>query len=348
MELSPICLTAIQEAEQLSANRGTNNHPCAPPDLARLITMWFVCVAFRQLLQLLLFLSPFVRHSCDKATQFAVDFDEQIKADASKHGDNYAYIVERSIRQTFGACELTVGKNDDGMYDKTDVMYFQKELSSGGFVNTVNVGECGLFSDHVKLNARLVCRVFPAWPTLIYANPELGTFMIEPFFAYQATGQWPHEWLLHDLGGYPKAHGHNDGNEWSMPLEESGDMLIMALSYIRVTNDKSQSEQYYDLLDNEQRSTDDFQGPLANQTNLAIKGIIGLKSMSVISDLLGKADKADEYKKYGASDSWGTAYNIFADKLLNLQFIPQEIYDKQNAWYKGHLSDFGLQAPGYT
>ena len=41
----------------------------------------------------------------------------------------------------------------------------------------------------------------------------------------------------------------------------------------------------------------DFQGPLANQTNLAIKGIIGLKSMSVISELLGKADKATEYAK---------------------------------------------------
>ncbi|KAH7087894.1 hypothetical protein BKA62DRAFT_762208 [Auriculariales sp. MPI-PUGE-AT-0066] len=286
---SGTAVTAIQEAEQLSANRGTNNHPCAPPDLARLITMWFVCVAvsferlvivdrwnstswvageageslghvlvkhsfnpvprgkqavcaaeallkrptsckscislpfrfshsfqrraalrrsgFRQLLQLLLFLSPFVRHSCDKATQFAVDFDEQIKADASKHGDNYAYIVERSIRQTFGACELTVGKNDDGTYDKTDVMYFQKELSSGGFVNTVDVGECGLFSDHVKLNARLV--------------------------SGHTNGR------LHDLGGYPKAHGHNDGNEWSMPLEESGDMLIMALSYIRVMSEKS-------------------------------------------------------------------------------------------------------------
>jgi len=217
----------------------------------------------------------FFMNDFSKATELAAAFDAKVKTDALKHGENYAYIVERSMRQTFGACELTVGKKADGSYDKTDVMYFQKELSSGGFVNTVDVGVYCFYSASNYGNANTFrLTVFPAWPALIYTNPELGKFMLETFFAYQATGQWPHPWSLHDLGGYPKAHGHNDGNEWSMPLEESGNMLIMALSYIRATGDKSQSEKYYGLLDqwsqyligealipSEQRSTDGEFGP---------------------------------------------------------------------------------------
>lgn len=41
------------------------------------------------------------------------------------------------------------------------------------------------------------------------------------------------------------------------------------------------------LLPANQASTDVFAGPLANQTNLAIKGIIGIKAMSVIAGMLG-------------------------------------------------------------
>ena len=37
------------------------------------------------------------------------------------------------------------------------------------------------------------------------------------------------------------------------------------------------------LIPAEQRSTDDFAGFLANQTNLAIKGIVGIKAMSRIA-----------------------------------------------------------------
>ncbi|KAH7070318.1 hypothetical protein BKA62DRAFT_778898 [Auriculariales sp. MPI-PUGE-AT-0066] len=206
------------------------------------------------------------------------------------------------------------------------------------------------------------CRVFDEREELMFFLPDQLIRRAVMCPAFGAPNKLTH--YLHDTAGdgelyLPYAEAlDSPGQVWSsltrsnrsqprtivdLPGVIPRGMLTAQPGFFRHTNDKSQSEQYYDLLDNEQRSTDDFQGPLANQTNLAIKGIIGLKIMSVISDLLGKADKADEYKKYGASDSWGTAYNIFADKLLNLQFIPQEIYDKQNAWYKGHLSDFGLQ-----
>ncbi|KAF3760251.1 DUF1793-domain-containing protein [Cryphonectria parasitica EP155] len=89
-----------------------------------------------------------------------------------------------------------------------------------------------------------------------------------------------------------------------------------------------------------QLSTDDFAGWLRLQTNLALKGIIGIRAMSEISDILGETkdakyyrDIADDYidkwqglglsrdklfpklsyEWYGA---WTTIYNLYADSLL--------------------------------
>ena len=49
------------------------------------------------------------------------------------------------------------------------------------------------------------------------------------------------------------------------------------------------------LIPANQISTDDFAGSLANQTNLAIKGIIGIKAMSEIAALVGQTQKSSNY-----------------------------------------------------
>jgi hypothetical protein len=96
-----------------------------------------------------------------------------------------------------------------------------------------------------------------------------------------------------------------------------------------------------------QLCTDDFAGWLANQTNLALKGIIGIKAMSSIAELVGKesdakwyARVADEYidkwQDFGISrdkthaklaynwyGSWTTLYNMFADALLCFHITEQ-------------------------
>lgn len=101
------------------------------------------------------------------------------------------------------------------------------------------------------------------------------------------------------------------------------------------------------LIPHNQLCTDDFAGWLANQTNLALKGIIGIRAMSEIADLLGETedasyyrDTADEYiakwQEYGISrdkthaklaytwyGSWTTIYNLYADALLCFH-IPAE------------------------
>lgn len=89
-----------------------------------------------------------------------------------------------------------------------------------------------------------------------------------------------------------------------------------------------------------QLSTDDFAGWLALQTNLALKGIIGIKAMAGLSEIVGNEADAKTYnsiageyiakwEQFGLSrdkthfkvaydwwGSWTTIYNLYADSLL--------------------------------
>lgn len=291
----------------------------------------------------------------------AKTFDAKVQGDASKISADYASLVALSVRQAFGATEITASRNGDGSINTSDVLMFMKEISSDGNVNTVDV-------------------IFPSWPIFLYTNPNLGKYLLLPLFEYQATGQYPNKWSVHDMGAhYPQALGHNDGNDEAMPVEESGNMLIMTLSYVQKTGDKSLINSYYNLLDQwtqflitdslvpaNQISTDDFAGALANQTNLAIKGIVGIKAMSQIASLAGKSSVAANYSSiaasyvtqwrgfatsktgahltlsYGNDASWGLAYNLYGDKLLGLNLFPQSVYEMQTAWYSSHANSFGV------
>ncbi|RPD78548.1 DUF1793-domain-containing protein [Lentinus tigrinus ALCF2SS1-7] len=288
-------------------------------------------------------------------------FDAQVEADAKKISDDYAAVVALSIRQGFGATEVTVSKNGDGSFDTSNVLTFMKEISSSGDVNTVDV-------------------IFPAWPLFLYTNPQIGKQLLLPLLEYQTSGQYPNKYSVHDMGvHYPNATGHNDGKDEAMPVEESGNMVIMALSYTQRTNDTSLIKTYFELLDQwtqflisdslvpaNQLSTDDFAGSLANQTNLAIKGIVGIKAMSQIALLLGDDARASNYSSiadsyakqwqslavsqdgshltlaYGDSGSWGLAYNLYADKLLGLNVFPSSIYALQTSWYSSKNNPFGV------
>ena len=96
----------------------------------------------------------------------------------------------------------------------------------------------------------------------------------------------------------------------------------------------------YALLPANQLSTDDFAGWLALQTNLALKGIIGIKAMASLSAITGYDEDVkyynnvskvyiEKWEEYGISrdkthakvsydwyGSWSTTYNLYADSLL--------------------------------
>ncbi|EXJ55049.1 uncharacterized protein A1O5_12788 [Cladophialophora psammophila CBS 110553] len=96
----------------------------------------------------------------------------------------------------------------------------------------------------------------------------------------------------------------------------------------------------FSLLPHNQLSTDDFAGWLALQTNLALKGIIGIKAMAGLAELTDNYEDAkvfnniskvyiEKWEEYGISrdkthakvaynwyGSWTTTYNLYADSLL--------------------------------
>ena len=106
----------------------------------------------------------------------------------------------------------------------------------------------------------------------------------------------------------------------------------------------------------------------SNQTNLALKGIIGIEAMAVIANLTGNTDDASNYTNiahdyitqwqslgiaqdanpphttlaYGMNDTHGNLYNLYGDKELNLGLVPQYVYDIQSAFYPTIIEEYGV------
>lgn len=273
--------------------------------------------------------------------------------------DSYYAIVALAARQLPAAYVLTTPSVVSN--DTTDPHSFQKEISSNGNVNTVDV-------------------IFPAIPFWLWANPDWLRYVLDPLFINQESNFYPNDYSMHDLGAhFPNATGHVEGDDEYMPVEESGNMIIMMYAIYRFTNDLSYIQSHYTILKQwaqylieyslipaVQLSTDDFAGQLANQTNLAIKGIVGLAAMAEISAAVGDDFYATNYsttatnyytqwEEYGIDpsgthtllayqwrSSWGLLYNIYPALLLNLSVIPQSLYDMQSDYYPSVSQIWGV------
>ncbi len=211
-------------------------------------------------------------HSDLPAAQRRADaLDAKITGAATKAGGTaYAGLCALALRQAYGGTELVVGPSGQPWA-------FLKEISSDGNVSTVDV-------------------LFPASPAWIYADPGYMALLLEPLLSYAESGNWPETFAPHDLGSaYPVASGHNDGGGENMPMEESGNMLIMSAAYVQrdPSGAKAFATAHYTILKQwadylvanlpdpgYQNQTDDFAGSIAHSVNLAIKGIIGVAAMS--------------------------------------------------------------------
>ncbi|KAF2498472.1 glutaminase [Lophium mytilinum] len=286
-------------------------------------------------------------------------------------GEKYRDILALTVRQVFGAIELTIPGGATPT-DTDDVLVFMKEISSNGDINTLDV-------------------IFPAIPLFYVLAPEYIRLLLEPELRYLKNGGPNQAFPVHDLGTYPNATGHDNGNEEHMPVEASSVVLIASLWYAKATGNSiwsgsggtftSTLTKYADFLSDEnnglylpsQLSTIDGPGPLAGQTNLAIKSAVALNAFGVLSGIKKYSDRGLYYASqlYNSSGTgigqscgdaaphftlqttdvhdcadyaFSTAFNLYPDVLLGLKTFPQSAVDMEDAFYPTARKEAGVQA----
>lgn len=345
---SALFTIALAQNESIQFESGTNEVQSLPP----LWTSYFSNE---------LDLVSFFYNDWSNAQSSATDIDAKVATDSiANAGTSYLTITSLAVRQVFATTQLAGSESTHYL--------FMKEISSNGDMQTVDV-------------------IFPAFPIFIYFNPDLGRLLLDPLFINQEAGNWPEMYAIHDLGVFPNATGHNDGNAENQPLEECGNMINMALAVAQKTGNVEYLKLHYDILKqwndylvldslipSDQISTDDFAGSLANQTNLALKGIIGIEAMAMIANLTGNTAGAEDFTSiahdyitqwqvlgiaqgsggtngtlshttlaYGQNDTHGLLYNIYADTWVGTNIVPRSVYKMQSTFYPTIVLEYGGQ-----
>mgnify|MGYP001175621247 CR=1 FL=1 len=289
--------------------------------------------------------------------QRARQFDDELATDLRRAGgDAFAEVAVLSFRQAIAAHKLVA--DVDGR-----PMLFPKENFSNGCIATVDV-------------------IYPSSPFFLLFNPELLKAQLLPLMEYTETGRWRFPFAPHDLGTYPKANGQVYGGgertaENQMPVEESGNMLLMFAALAKVEGNSSYANRYWPQLQQwaeflrkegmdpgNQLSTDDFAGHLAHNANLSIKAILALGGYAVLAEMTGRKSEATTYRQlaqdmanrwvqmaqdgdhyrlaFDKPGTWSQKYNLVWDRILGLNLIPAKVAQTEIRFYQAHLNRFGL------
>ncbi len=280
-------------------------------------------------------------------------FDRHLMEDLTRvGGEKYARLAALAYRQGLAAHKLVAAPDGQTPY------YFPKENFSCGCIATVDV-------------------IYPAAPVLLLLNPRLLEASLAPVMDYVKSGKWPLPYAPHDLGIYPLANGVDPAKIETMPVEESGNMLILFAAIAKAEGNTAFAEKYASILETwadylvekgldpeNQLCTDDFAGHLAHNTNLSIKAILGLGSYAAILEMQGKRESAGRYRAkaqefakrwvemagdgdhyrlaFDKPGTWSQKYNLVWDKILGLNLFPPEVARKEIAFYETRLNRDGL------
>ena len=291
-----------------------------------------------------------VKDRCNK-------FDNNLRDKARKlGGKEYADICAIAYRQCMSAHKVVKDKNGEALC-------FSKENFSNGSMGTVDV-------------------FYPASPFFLYLNPELMKAQTTPIFEYAGSGRWPWPYAPHDIGKYPLGNGQKyGGGETSevnqMPIEESGNMLVLAAAIAMVEGNADYAGKYWTVITKwaeylmekgfdpeNQLCTDDFAGHLAHNSNLSVKAIMGIASYARLCEMRGLKEEAAKYnaearsmvqKWIKAADdgdhfrlafdqpgTWSQKYNMVWDDILSFNIIPEEVENKEIAYYHLKQERYGL------
>lgn len=284
-------------------------------------------------------------------------FDKDLLTDLEQvGGKKYAEMCALVYRQALAAHKLVADKN--GM-----PLFFSKENFSNGCIGTVDV-------------------IYPFSPFSLLFSPMLTKAMLQPLLDYSASPRWKFPFAPHDMGTYPYATGQvygggEDNEENQMPVEETGNMIIMLTALAQAEGNADFANNHWPVLEKwadyllskgfdpeNQLCTDDFAGHLAHNINLSAKAIVAIASYSRLCEMTGRNADAKNYRSkaetmvkewvklsagnnhtllaFDKPGTWSQKYNLVWDKLLNLNLFPTEVFRKEIEFYKTVQAEFGL------
>lgn len=284
-------------------------------------------------------------------------FDSELMDDAEHvGGQEYADLCAGAFRQAVAAHKLVADVEGRPLF-------FSKENFSNGCIATVDV-------------------TYPSAPLFLLCQPELLKGMLIPILDYAESRFWKFPFAPHDLGTYPLANGQVYGGgenmeKNQMPVEECGNMLILAAALVKFHHDTAFIRKYWKTLKEwadylmekgydpeNQLCTDDFAGHLAHNTNLSIKAIVALGGFAFVAREIGEEKIAERFSSiahefaerwvrdaddgncfrlaFDRKGSWSQKYNLVWDRLLQLQLFPESVAEKELAHYKAVQNRYGL------
>lgn len=316
-------------------------------------------------------------------------FEAKLEQDTAPFGAAYGKICRAAYRQVIAAHKLIAN-------EKGRVVFLSKECFSNGCVATVDV-------------------TYPSTPLFFLYNPELVRGMLRPVLRFARMPVWTFDFAPHDAGRYPYVTGQVYGLqaypraaqelgggeengyvypmlyqmpgsaalycfENQMPVEESGNMLILAAQLARQEPDQGKDvwlealplyEKWVQYLlrygrdPEEQLCTDDFGGHLGHNVNLAVKAVMGVEAYSVLLQRAGREAEAAEYHEKawtmakevlegasaeghtkltfdGDGDSWSLKYNAVWDLIFGSGLWGETFYEQESVHYREKCSTYGV------
>lgn len=279
-------------------------------------------------------------------------FDQELMTDLARvGGEQYADVSALAYRQAFAANSLAIGPNGDPLM-------FLKEISSCGCAQTADV-------------------IYPESPLLLLVNPKLLEYSLVPLLDYAQSARWPYSYAPHDLGTYPLDNGRNPTHMESMPVEETGNMLLMIAGIARAEGNAEFAAHYWPLLQKwadylkmngldpgDQLCTDDFTGLLSHNANLSLKAIEALGGYAMLAQMLGKAPESESVRQtaqqfaakwmkmagdrghtrlaFDRPGTWSQKYNLAWDRVLGIRLFPPSLAQEEIAYYQNRSTLFGF------
>lgn len=286
----------------------------------------------------------------DSLIEKAYAFDKELMQNATTSGGKeYAELCALAYRQAIAAHKLVQAPNGD-------LLFLSKENFSNGSIGTVDI-------------------TYPSAPLFLLYNVDLVKGLMNHILYYSESGKWTKPFAAHDIGTYPLGNGQTYGGD--MPVEESGNMLILARAIAEVEGNADYAKKHWTVftvwadylvengLDPEnQLCTDDFAGHFAHNANLSVKAILAIASYGELAKMQGDAVTGEKYiaaaKEMAAKwetmakdgdhykltfdkpGTWSQKYNLVWDKILKMGIFDPNIAQTEIAYYLTKQNKYGL------